>query len=238
MHNVRRALLFVLTGLALSVVAVPDASGQTKDRPTLLAEIETLRQRITAAETTFLAPAAEDLSTFADFLKQPNTGLTRLMPRETYDKALLIRGGGAYFAFIERKHEYGFGSDIALEQNMLQTGFAGADFGFLTALGQVPVSSITDELAGVRFLADFVPPATLPDARVQQSRAGSGFEVDGFNYKDRLPVAINTTYALRSINYSRWDVLVVFNITRKDADGSLILAWKVLRTFPTPNLAQ
>jgi hypothetical protein len=211
---------------------------QQKDRPAILLEIESLRQRIKTAETTFLAPSAEDMTSFADFLRQPNTGLARLMPRETYDHALLIRGGGAFFSFTERSNEYGNASDLGLEQNSLGVGFAGANFGFLTSLGSVPVGSVTEDLPGVRFLADFVTPTTEPEAREQQRRTGTGFDLDGFTYRSWLPVSLNTTFALRSVNYDSSDVLVVFNVSRKDSDGSLILAWKLLRKFSTPQLVR
>jgi hypothetical protein len=41
---------------------------------------------------------------------------------------------------------------------------------------------------------------------------------------------------LRAINYRVSDVLVAFRVIRQDADGSMILLWKMLKTFPTPEL--
>jgi hypothetical protein len=43
---------------------------------------------------------------------------------------------------------------------------------------------------------------------------------------------------LRSINYSDSDVLVAFRVLRKDTDGSLIIAWKMLKEYPVPDLAR
>jgi hypothetical protein len=160
------------------------------------------------------------------------------MPRETYDHALLIRGGGAFFSFSERNHEYGNSSDLMLEDNSFDVGFAGANFGFLTSLGAVPLDSVTEDLPGVRFLADFVAPTTERGAREQQRRTGTGFVGDGFTYQERLPVSLSSTFALRSVNYDSSDVLVVFAIARRDRDGSLILAWKLLRKYSTPRLAR
>ena len=54
----------------------------------------------------------------------------------------------------------------------------------------------------------------------------------------RLPVAVNGTYLLRSIDYSTSDVLVAFKVVRKDSDGSVILAWKLLKKYPVPQLAR
>jgi hypothetical protein len=39
---------------------------------------------------------------------------------------------------------------------------------------------------------------------------------------------------LRSISISDYDILVVFRIVRKDPDGSLIVFWNPVETFPKP----
>jgi hypothetical protein len=200
--------------------------------------MESLRGQIEAKERVFLSPSPEDLATFAAFLRQPDTGMARLMPSEKYDKVLLIRGGGAYYSFTKLTNEYGNGAEIGLGQGRLSVGFGGANFGFLTSLGDVAVDSVTADYPGVQFLAALNTPSALPEAREQQRRAGSGFEANGFTYKRDLPATLNTTYALRSVIYAASDVLAVFRVTREDSDGSLILAWKILKRFPVPQLAQ
>src|SRR2546426_3683609 len=92
-----------------------------------------------------LAPAANDREALAGFLRESNTGLIRLLPRELYDsgryhveKRLKIQGGGAYYSFANLTHVYGYGSDIELDHNKLSVGFAGADYGMLTNIGDVP----------------------------------------------------------------------------------------------------
>ena len=214
------------------------ARAQLQDRSGLQAKMESLRAQIRAKEKVFLAPSAEDLAAFAGFLRQPDTGMARLMPRETYDGKLLIRGGGAYYSFARLTNEYGYGSDIGLEQGQLRVGFAGADFGFLTSLGDLAIDSVTVEHPGVSYLAEFKTPSAEPDARDQYRRAGTGFEVDGFTYRSFLPASLNTTYALRSVDYGASDLLVAFRVTRQDADGSLTLVWTILKRFPVPQLAQ
>jgi len=214
------------------------ATRQLQDRSELQAKMESLRAQIQAKEKVFLAPSAEDLNAFARFLEQPDTGMSRLMPREKYDGKLLIRGGGASYSFAKLTNEYGAGSDIGLEQGQIRVGFAGANFGFLTSLGDLAIDSVTAENPGVSLLAEFKTPSTEPDAREQQRRTGSGFEADGFRYRSFLPAMLNTCYAVRSINYLVSDVLVVFRVTRQDSDGSLTLVWKILKKFPVPQLAQ
>src|SRR5690349_372457 len=98
------------TTFTLTAVAV---SAQTQTREDLLKEIATKRAELAKLEKAFLAPPAEDQAKYADFLRLPDTGLIRLLPREGFDTGnspekprLTIRGGGAFYSFKERTHEY------------------------------------------------------------------------------------------------------------------------------------
>jgi hypothetical protein len=228
------ALLFTLT-----LLFAPCVTAQEDARAQAAAEIESLRAQIKAKEAALLGPSKEDRRAHADFLAQPNTGLVRLLPREGgWDGKLSMRGGGAFYSFSRMTHEYGNGSDIMLEQEMLSAGFAGANFGFMANLGDVPVETVSGETEGVRYMASFQTPSPEPDARKAQRQFGGGFQSGQWIYKNRLPVSVGTTYALRSVNYDYSDVLVAFRVLRKDSDGSVVLLWKMLQEFPKPTLAR
>ena len=214
---------------------LPGRSEPADDRGSLLNQYNSLLQQSLNLGDQLLPPSAEDLASFAGFLSQPQTGLIRLLPRETYDGHLTIRGGGAYYSFARLTHEYGYGSDIGLEQGYLSVGFAGADFGFLASLGNMSIDGVTLDDPAVQYLASFAAPTNLSDARVQQQRAGAGFSIGSYRYIDRMNAAQNT-YVLRSVCYGRSDLLVAFRVTRFDTDGSMILVWKLLRSFPVPQL--
>ena len=232
---IRFLLLSSVLIFSVALAGAPEAAAQ--DRAELRVKLESLRDQVQKKEAIFLAPSAEDLAAYSEFLTQPDTGMARLMPREKYDGNLLIPGGGAYYSFARLTNEYGFGSDIELQRGKLEVGFAGADFGFMTSLGNVPIDSVTADQMGVQYLLSFITPSLEPGARAEQRRASEGFQVEGFAYRDFFEAAVNTTYALRSINYRVSDVLVVFRVTRQDTDGSLILVWKILRKYPVPQLA-
>ena len=236
----------LLSLLAILFCLCPAAAQSSSDRGRLLDEIESLQKQGIAdkkqladlfnKEDQFLSPAREDSARFAVFLQQPDTGLIMLNPRGLYDKTLTIRGGGAYYSFLRLTHEYGYGSDIELQNNSFSVGFAGADWGFMTALPDTPIESVTLETAGVRFPARFNAPRFEPDAREWYRASGRGFNRDGFDYKRMLPAAVDTSYILRSISYNGGDVLVVFRPVRKDADGSMTILWKILKRFPARRL--
>jgi hypothetical protein len=226
------SLLLLSAIFCLAIGAAP----QSQDRAKLEKKIESMMEKLREREKEFLAPSSEDQQGYAGFLRQPDTGLTRLLPREKYDGKLLTRGGGAYYSFPRLTHEYSLGSDITLEQNQFGVGFAGADFGFLTKLGDVSLDTISLEHPGVQFLSMFVPPSKEGEAREQYRRGHPGFEQGGFMYASRIPAAANVTYALRSICYRDSDILVAFRVIRQDSDGSMVLLWKILKRFPTPEL--
>ena len=94
---------------------------------------------------------------------------------------------------------------------------------------------MTTQTDGVRYLAAFKTPSAEPDARIEQRRTSTGFEVEDWSYKSWLPVFTKQTYAVRSVDYHNSDVLVAFRVVRKDTDGSVVLLWKMLKKFPSLN---
>lgn len=226
------ALLFTLTLLfAPCVMAQADARAQAA------AEIESLRAQIKEREGVLLAPSKEDKRAHALFLAQPGTGLIRLLPREKWDGKLSMRGGGAYYSFVRLTHEYGRGNDIELQQDSLSVGFAGADFGFMLNLGDTPLELLSLDAEALRFPSTFKAPSAEADARAAHRSFWEPGRSEGeFVYKSNLPVVVGSTYVVRSINYDDSDVLVAFRILRRDADGSVVLLWKMLEKFPKPIL--
>ena len=198
-----------------------------------------------------LAPSDRDRAAHATFLTQPNTGLVRLLPRQIAESSFYrkppvkINGGGAYYSFAYRSHEYGSGSDLELgppvfnggaEHYYLSVGFAGADFGMLTNLGETPLETLTVNDSRAEFLRTYKPPQRESEARRESRRFHPGVTIDGVRYIGHLPVQVGATYLLRSINYDTSDVLVAFRVVRQDKDESLIIAWKMLKQFGRPTL--
>lgn len=243
MKRIFAATLF-MAGLSLFSI---NTLAQSESRDDVIKQIETKRAELAALEKSFLSPSEEDRAAYADFLQQPHTGLLRLLPREKYDsdvkkngKTLTVRGGGAYYSFARLTHEYGYGSDIQLSSDDLSVGgFGGASYGMLKKLGDLPLDGITMEHPAARFMATYTPAGELSKARLEQRRFGTReFTIDNDQYQRIAPVEVNTSYLLRSINYDWTDVLVAFRVVRKDSDGSVIIAWKLLKNYPKPQLAR
>ena len=149
-----------------------------------------------------------------------------------------IRGGGAYYSFTGKSHEFGFGSDIQLAQGHLLTGFGGSDYGLMVNLGDVPLENVDLKSPEANVLASYKPASQLEQARLEYRRVAQGTEIGGLEVKSRLPLRSNSTYLLRAMNYRRTDVLVAFRVVRVDSDGSATILWKLLKKYPAPQLAR
>lgn len=220
----------------IQVSLTPGGRLPETSRAQIEVEIESLRERMQELESELLATGSEDRSRFQAFLREPDTGLVRLLPRERYESKLTIRGGGAYYSFVKLSHSYNDNAQLELQRGEFSTGFAGADFGFLVRLGDTAIEDITAEHPGVRFLANYAPPTAEPQARKEQHQMNRGVKANGFSYGRSLPATVGMTYALRAICYRESDVLVAFRVLRQDDDGSVILLWKILKRYPTPQL--
>ena len=190
-----------------------------------------------------LAPSEQDRADHESFLSHRGTGLIRLMPREIYDwetyktpQKIKLRGGGSYYSFYYLSHEYGWGSDLSLEKDYLSVGFAGADYGMLTNLGNVSLEDIISDDSS--FISNYKPAYREKDARKEYRKFQLGETIDGALYRSRLPCEVGSTYLVRSIYYDTSDILVAFRVVRKDVDDSIIIAWKLLRNFGKPALAR
>jgi hypothetical protein len=235
----------VLTAvLAVLLLSSLTSLAQAQSREDVLKEIKAKRAELVALEKSYLAPAEEDQVQYAAFVRSPNSGLVRLLPREKFDteaytdndRAIITRGGGAYYSFTKLRHEYGYATDIELQQNQFTVGFAGFDYGFLTNLGDVPLENISADTPAFALFADYKPPREEPQVRSEQMRFAQGSELEGVQAKRTLPVKLNSTYLMRSMTFREADVLVAFKVVRIDSDGSVTLLWKLLKKFEAPDV--
>ncbi|MFT3744479.1 MAG: hypothetical protein QM785_09290 [Pyrinomonadaceae bacterium] len=218
--------------LLLSVAAFsqPGSRDQVvQDVQNLKSQIDEIKSKIAKLDDEILRPDTADIAV----AQGKGLNVIRLLPREKYDGLLSISGGGSFYSFVTNTHRYGYGNDLHLSQNSLSVGFAGADYGFLLDLGPKDIADLNKDSAELNFLSKYVPPKDEPAVRAEQTKSHK-YEVNGVIYKRDLPAVVGNTYALRSISISDSDILVVFNVLRKDTDGSILLLWKTIETFDKP----
>lgn len=186
---------------------------------------------------TVISPDKSDFETAS----QDNAQVFRLLPRGAFDfekNSFSVRGGGAYYSFVKQSHSYNDTPQIELQRNNLSVGFYGANYGFIADLGGVTLSEISRESEKLGFLLNYKPVAFESEARSEHGKISRGFEIEGLKYKKSLPAVVGHTYVLRAISYDEADTIVAFRIFRRDADGSLIIFWKLIENFDKPILAR
>lgn len=224
---------FALKILVFAVFCSSNIFGQETTCEQKLQRINELNAQINVLENDVLSPDAKDTKQ----ARSEGFNVFRIMPREKYDRKLSIQGGGSYYSFTTKSHDYQKIAQIGLEQNNLKVGFAGADYGFIADLGETLLLDITKDSAATNFLVNYKPPTNEAEARAEPRRI-LNYEADGISYKNRLPAVVGHSYVLRAISFAAADVLVAFKIHRQDADGSLIIFWKMLENFEKPLLAR
>jgi hypothetical protein len=155
----------------------------------------------------------------------------------------LIRGGGCYYSFVRRTHEYGYGSDIELQSGQLMVGFAGLDYGYLMPIGEAgldellcsrsapPATLNADQAEAWAYMWDYAPPSDMKLIRADQ-RASDKKQIGQTTISRQMEVHLGKLYLLRSIEPDRSDVLVALIPLVRLSDSSLVLAYRVLKTFP------
>ncbi|HEX8423042.1 MAG TPA: hypothetical protein VF634_06505 [Pyrinomonadaceae bacterium] len=218
------------------------------------------RRALTEEHKRRLYPSAEERDRFAAFLRQPRSGLARLLPQSDCgnDTRVLtvgnacaeavppVPGGGSFYSFGSSEHQLARLADVWLKDGTFRAGVAGDALGLLTVLGDVPLESVTPQTAQAAYLAQFAPPTTVADAQRHYARSNAGFHVEGRAYGSAAQVKPDTTYVLRSIMYGAdgplgkkrkaTDVLVSFRVVSRAEDGSVTLLWRELLRSKPPKL--
>lgn len=214
--------------IVLFLFLISFLSVSAQNRGQAIEEYKNLKQRAGLVEKIILAPSKED----AENALRENVGVIRILPREIYDNNLMIRGGGAYYSFYFKIPDFGYGSDISLEQN----NFSVPSVGLLADLGEVSLNEITKESQSVNTLIDY---QKVKDTNTVYQDFYTfryqGLKTNKIIFKSHLPANVGHTYLVRSINADYYDILVAFKVQRKDSDGSLVIFWKTIEQFETPH---
>ncbi|HJS51384.1 MAG TPA: hypothetical protein VJ781_05750 [Pyrinomonadaceae bacterium] len=166
------------------------------------------------------------------------------------------------FSFRNRGYAHPSYHDLGFNNGEI---FCNAFFaqGILVSLGDVPIEDVEPKHdPGLKFILDHQPASEPAGARSMAARLKNGIEFGGFTYTSAVRPVENTTYALRSIAYNvanslppvsettsvnelrfhtlaldkRADVIIVFRIVRKGADGSLTIVWKEFDRREAPKI--
>jgi hypothetical protein len=204
-------------------------------------------RKLTDAKKRMLYPSAKEKASFASLLREDGTGMTRLLPFFDADPRVLdikgtcldgmpqIPGRGMFYSFKSENHEARAYSDLTLNSNEFRVGFANNAVGTITTLGDVPLDNLTLQSSAVAPLLLLAPAKTFDEMVTIYERSRALLASGHHAYGTASPAQPNMTYVMRSTTYKpngrkHSDVIVAFRVTRQDADGSVTILWKHLRT--------
>lgn len=225
-----------------------------------------LYRKPSKSELKVVAPSPELLNKYAEFLRQPNTGLTKLIDDQgcsentkvvvASDNCLkyTMPGAGSSFSFRTETYRIPRLADLTFTENSFQaTG--NILHGIFVKIGDVALEDVTLQSKGLKYLIEFEPEIDYDKAKQIDIQLKEGIQQDEFLYRRGLYAVENMTYVLRSIAYGgkyfravggvtynefdfdrRKDVIVAFRIVEKDSEGNVTILWKLLDEKDSPDV--
>jgi hypothetical protein len=228
--------------------------------------VEPLYRKPTSKELKAVEPSSALFEKYAAFLRQPETGLTKLIDDKgcavntkvvvATDKCLqyTMPGAGSSFSFRTESYRLARLADITFTDKSFQAGGVMLH-GIFVKLGDVPLEEIDLQTRGLRYLVEFQPETDYQKGKEIDEKLMKGVTDDGFLYRRGLFIDENTTFALRSVAYDgkyyrafervtynefdfdkRRDVIVTFRIVEKDDAGNVTILWKKLQEKDSPEV--
>lgn len=225
-----------------------------------------LYRKPTNSELEILAPDADVVSKYKEFLGKKNKGIFKLVADagcSGNSKVVVateeclkytMPGSGNSYSFRIGNYRIRHLSDLMLANGHFQIPGI-LMHGMMTKLGNFPIESVSLQTNGLEFLKEFKPSDDFESAMAIEKIAMMGLERDGFTYSRSLLVEENATYAIRVVAYDgtvmravpgasynemdfdrRRDITVVFRVVKKDPDGSATVVWTELSDVDAPKL--
>lgn len=254
---------FILTVTSAAQISIFDVQGTSQ---ILQRQRELLYRKPTKKELETVVPSLELTQKYAIFLRQPNTGLTKLIKDKncsantkviSADEHCLkytMPGAGSSFSFRAETYRIPRLADLTyIDKSFQATGHL--THSLLVNIGDVPLEQVTTETKGLKFLVEFQPEPDYEKGKQVAQQLVKGIKKNGFLYRRGLYIVENETFVLRSIAYDgksfravsgvtynefdfdeRGDVTVAFRIVEKDNDENLTILWKKLVEKKSPKI--
>ena len=229
-----------------------------EDNKIYLDHIKPLYRKPNKEEKELIAPFQEDKDKYAEFLRQKKTGLIKLIPEKNCSEKLNVvsstpeclkyqfPGGGSSFSFRLANYRIQHLADVNYTGRSFRA-FGVLTHGIFVNLGDLDLEKVDLQTEGIKFLAKIQPANAFTQAQELALKLDAGIKDNNFTYRNLLPMNENTTYGLRSIAYrgvmprtvsnitydefeldQRKDVMVVFRVVRREAEGRVNIFWKEL----------
>lgn len=210
--------------------------------------------RLTKKQKKILEASEENLNKYASFLKQPQTGIFRILAKDKCNSKVLnvndencyqmlsIYGQGAMFSFLKGTHITAEDFyNIVYTNEKIIANFESLGIGFFIGVNDKNLDSVDETTKEVKVLNSFTPVSKRSLLYNQKAKLRKGFLADGKIYSTEITAKLGAIYVLRSVNYVRKprngfnygiekefyeDITVAFQIVEQDTYGNLTIIWK------------
>jgi len=205
-----------------------------------------LYRRPTDSELSSVSPDKDIVERYAGFLKNPGTGLFRLLPDAGCDDDTLILaasqicmlrtmpGSGSSYSFRNETYAISRLADLTFRDGSVIASGA-LTHGMIVDLGNVLLEGVTEKTPGIEYLTGFQPAAGVASAKAKDLELISGVTSGGHLYRRSVKAEESRTYALRMVAY-RGKLLrtaakgVVYNELDFDNRRDILVAFRIVRS--------
>lgn len=206
----------------------------------LTADMEKLVEARVAREADarkrLLSVEPKDVAAAAEMLREPDSGVIKLLPQKKYPQELLgMHGAGAYYDFARPSQHYRTGREMTLREGKLA-----CSYGFFLELGDLSPTDVANlsetpppgaDDATKRQWAEFwspsrqLPPDLVASLGKSEQRGGPR----------GVQARAERAYLFRSTDdVIDSDILVGLRVLRICDDGSAVIAYRILNEFERP----
>jgi len=218
----------------------------------------------------------EEPQTYGKFLALPKTGIFRVLPYLAYQRPLnqlenrLLKTVGERYPFPSlAETKQGFTPNLALQLvgERFQILSSGCDRNFMADLGNIPIEKLDVKLKTAtpeirKAFLNYQPPQKLNALQVEQRQLIAGKNPDSHLVSASVPVRLNHTYLVRSLQFQLPDAIVTgkqltpqerlkidellkiqssdriiaFRPVRQRSDGSYTILWRVIKELNPPQI--
>jgi hypothetical protein len=168
----------------------------------------------------------------------------KLLPRKMFpdvpdsykdkDNPLGIRGGGAFYSFSNESHSYNRNPEIYGGDNDVSSlGSPMGGISFFADLGPRDLASIYESSPEAEFFLSYKPPLLRKDCQHERDVLYKR-KIGNIPILQQVRITYGDVYLYRSMTWEHADIVVAFEILKKDLDGSITIVWKRLATLPVP----
>ncbi len=239
-----RTAVDVLRGEGAQVEGTTTPVGALNDLPALLTRARQIK-RLLIERRLEVDPVVKQRYAWLEAL--PDSGVNKLLDRKMFGFDIdlpWMDGGGAFFSFTERGHDYQGRPQIGLEAGRFDSGFYGGASGAVVDLGPGHFRTLAARGIESVFGLEERERAASQVLRSADPLAASGDSIDydalhqplrELGVDMRAAVVNGDSYLVRAVASQQFDVLVALEVVAV-GDRDCTLAWRVLETRRVPGL--